>query len=432
MIKLPIRTYFFIVLLAGFAGCADKKGFNPSPEVKIIQPAESINITVPDSVLVKARLFDEDTLREVSLNLLDRDKQPVSGSVIFRPDSTDYTLHYDYPINDTLVETGTYYLQVSAYDGGRQFARNVKAHIQGVEKRVQGFIVIRGENEYLTLERYNADFKRIKKQSFLTDYHTSRFHSPRKLLFLAGAAQTPLKVIHMEDIVTQWEKSFSADRDYHFMDNMILSGNKLLTSYYSKQESAVYNFSGNRMKDIQLENSYFPGKMALSGEYIFLERISYGFTERKLGVYYRETAAHAESYQIAANDVFAMKAFNNDSLFMAARAGESHKLMLFNNETKVFSSLKTFQSKPMQLILRDKNSFLISTAKHIYNYHIKNDYLQMIHSGQKKIIRYDKVNDRVYILYESRVEVIDATLGLTANSFPLQEEITDFHLFYNR
>lgn len=44
----------------------------------------------------------------------------------------------------------------------------------------------------------------------------------------------------------------------------------------------------------------------------------------------------------------------------------------------------------------------------------------------------DKVNDRLYIFSGSRVEVIDATLGLTVNSFPLQEKITDFHLFFNR
>ncbi|MCF8309715.1 MAG: hypothetical protein K9I68_11960, partial [Bacteroidales bacterium] len=418
--------------MMGFIACEDKNDFNPSPEIKVIKPEQGISLSVLDTVAVKARLSDEDTLRKVSLNLLDEKKRPVSGAKIFKPDSTHYTLRYDYPINDTLLETGTYYIQVSAYDGEREFARNVEAHIQGVEKRVQGFIVVRSEDKELVLERYNADFKRIKQQSFYSDYYTSQFHSPRKLLFLSGRKNTALKVIRMENIMPQWEKRFPADRDYHFRDNMLLNGERIFASYYSEQEAAVYNFSGNRMKDIQLEGNYFPGKMALSEGYIFLERINYGFSDRKLGVYYRETAAPIESYQIPAKEVFAMKALNNDSLFMAVQADDAYELVLFNKENKIFSSVKPLESKPKQLLGRDEDSFLISTAEHIYNYHLRDDYLDILYTGQNDLIRYDKTKDRIYILTGAQIEVIDAALGLSVNSFPLQEEITDFHLFYNR
>lgn len=432
MLKMLIRYMFFLFGLLALWSCAGEDNFNPSPQIRVLKPAGELSVNIPDSVHLSAEISDSDTVSRVTLNLLDSAKKPVSSPVVIKPERVFYVLDFHFPVTDTLLESGKYFIRITAFDGEKEFARTISVNLQAVPKQVRGFVLISLNGQEFSVDRYSRNFEPLQKRIFLDEYYSSIFYSAERLLFLTAKKNIPLIALHMAKITTQWQKDFVSSVDHHFLDAMQVSDNRLYTAYSGENKLVAYSFSGNPVLEIFLDGNYFPGKLALSDEFIFLERIQYGFSDRKLGLFYRQTGGHSETYELPFSEVYSITSLNADSLAMVIKEKSMNKVVLFNHRNQVFSRLKDLEGTPVQSTLMDNRVLLIATSKKLYKYDFNDNWLDEIYTGAIKTFRYDDTEHLIYILTNSEMVLIDAALGLEVNSFNLQQEIMDFHLMYNR
>ncbi len=437
MLKMLIRYIFFLFGLLALWSCAGEDNFNPSPQIRVLKPAGELSVNIPDSVHLSAEISDSDTVRRITLNLLDSAKKPVSSPVVIKPERVFYVLDFHFPVTDTLLESGKYFIRITAFDGKKEFARTISVNLQAVPKQVRGFVLISLNGQGFSVDRYSKGFDPLQKRTFRDEYHSSIYYSAERLLFLTAKKNIPLIALHMDKITTQWQKDFVSSFDHHFLDAMQISDSRLYTAYSSENKLVAYSFSGNPVMEIFLDGNYFPGKLALSDEFIFLERVQYGFSDRKLGLFYRQTGGHSETYELPFSEVYSITSLNADSLAMvikenSMKENSMNKLVLFNHRNQVFSRLKDLEGKPVQSTHMDNGVLLIATSKKLYKYNFNDNRLDEIYTGAIKTFRYDDTEHLIYILTSSEMVLIDAALGIEVNSFNLQQEIIDFHLMYNR
>lgn len=97
-----------------------------------------------------------------------------------------------------------------------------------------------------------------------------------------------------------------------------------------------------------------------------------------------------------------------------------------------FAEVRELDEKPIQIIIRNNHSLLIRAEQKIWRCNIYGNILHKLYEGVINAMRYDNTDDRVFILTPTHLKAISASWGLQLNSFPLQEEFTDVHFFYNR
>jgi len=432
MLKILIRFSAFFILALPIVSCQEEEEFNASPEIRILNPSGEVSIAIPDTVNVSAEISDKDSVHRITLTLLNSSKQPVSGSVLFTPGVVNYKLDYAFPISDTSLTSGNYFIRISASDGKKDFARNISLKVQAVPRVLTGFVFIRQKNQWFSVEKYSTNLELVKKRSFQDEYYSSVYQTNKKFLFVSAKKHIPLVAIKLDELSISWQEQISSSFDYHIKDEMRIYRDRLYIAYAGENRLVIYNFSGNPVNEITLEQRFMPGKLALSDDYIFLERIKYGQTGRKLGVYFYQTAAHSESYDLPYTDLLTLTSLNTDSLALTVKHHNRFKLSIFNHKKHFFSDLIRLDGKPFRTVLIEPGLLLIGTDTKLYRYHLEENRNQELFTGEVSAFRYDPTKDVVYVLTPSKLLLIEATLGTLVNSFTLQEEITDFHLIYNR
>lgn len=431
MTRIAMVTAVLVMILLLFRSCSDEESTNLSPKVRVIQPGQCSHLTIPDSVYIAMECIDED-LRSVSLSLINTAKTPVAKSMTYYPKRDTFSLQTYFPVTDTLLGSGTYFIRITASDNENTFTQDLKLMVHGVPRKVQGYIMIGADNQTTQIQHRDADFRRLGQKGITLNYYSSAFYSAAKLLFVEGLKTHPLTAFHVDKITQAWYYDIASSQDHHAADEIVYSDKELIASFYSKKQLIAFTKEGKSKREILMDENFFPGKMALSDRYLFLERVNYGFTLRKLGMYYRETFGEAESYDIPASEVFDMVAVSDDTLFLATQQNGEFRLLLFQPANNIFSVRTKLDEKPVQIILRNNNSLLMRTEHKVWHYIIREDVLYTIYDGATKAMRYDSTEDRVFILTPHHLKAVSASLGSQLNSFPLQEEFTDFHLFYNR
>lgn len=107
------------------------------PVINILSPAEEIFISAVDTFNVKALISDNENLESISVVVLDIDQKQVSDIQSVNPSENPFNLDIDHIINDRYLESGQYYIQVSATDGVNLKKEFVKINLTSVQQEFQ-------------------------------------------------------------------------------------------------------------------------------------------------------------------------------------------------------------------------------------------------------------------------------------------------------
>lgn len=105
----------FIVLLILLSGCK-KEGDSNGPEVEWSLPQQFSSISSVDTFLVQANISDADGVTRVSVNLTDQMGTSLASMGDEFPNQTNYSLNKNFYLNLPDLSSGTYYLNLEAYD----------------------------------------------------------------------------------------------------------------------------------------------------------------------------------------------------------------------------------------------------------------------------------------------------------------------------
>jgi hypothetical protein len=116
--SLVSKKYFFLflLLLGGLFSCKKDKDVT-APKISFNTPIENQSFNVFDYVTVNASVSDETHLESVNVRLLDVNHSPVHVIVPVSVTGSSMTINVPYLLDNIHLETGIYYIMISASDG---------------------------------------------------------------------------------------------------------------------------------------------------------------------------------------------------------------------------------------------------------------------------------------------------------------------------
>lgn len=107
---------FTIVLL----GACRKDHDEDAPKVRFLEPASSLTLLVPDTILVRVEVSDERIVERVTIALNDGNGVPVAPTLSVQVGAASATIVRALPITNERLLSGTYTLAVTARDGSNE------------------------------------------------------------------------------------------------------------------------------------------------------------------------------------------------------------------------------------------------------------------------------------------------------------------------
>lgn len=155
--KVRIRIFWYLVLL--LAGCKDEKPA-PLPVLEIVEGTAARSLQVPDTLRFTVRASDEEGLARLRVELASSGANfaPLSPPLIYPLSGNSQTISVAYPLNDTLLDDGSYQLVVRL-ESQREYSQLfIPVQLVGVPRQVTGLCFLAVSGNTSRLYRSGPDF----------------------------------------------------------------------------------------------------------------------------------------------------------------------------------------------------------------------------------------------------------------------------------
>ena len=420
----------FILHISLLTSCK-KETDTQHPVIKYISPHELQEFNVLDTISIEANITDDNIITSVKVGLVDNNFNPVLPSVFVYPNSADYKLDIEYPVNDPYLETGEYYVQVRAEDGTSFKNQYQLIFIKGIPRELDKVIVVT-QGGFNKIKIFEIDKSDNLNPLFEIngDYSDSEINSRYQQLYISGRELINLTAY---DLITQksdWEKEVFPPIPMHNNDCLHFDEN-LFVSYHTNYIYG-YRHNGSQMFNTIVENDKTPSVLARFNELLLVDLQSKTGGITYVATYYLATGA--EKQRLATNyrvvDFFKT---DNNNVLIAGNSMEEGVLKLYDPYLNIETALLPVPGKIACIEKLTDNNFIIGTDNTLLIYDHDQSLLTSILPGKVAYrIRFDETENNIYTVSAKLIEKIKYPQMLFQKSYPIPDSIFNIHLLYNK
>ena len=173
-----------IFLFVLFFSC--KKEDTLDPVIVLEKPASQITVGTSDTILVEAKITDNENIEKVTVQLLSINFVPVNSALILQPGTSEFHLSVNYILQNTQLSSGTYLIGVTASDGHNTAYAYREIYVLALPQVRKAIFVL--SKSALGQIRISKTDSLNQLQSFLslpTDYSGSSISSRDQVLYLS-------------------------------------------------------------------------------------------------------------------------------------------------------------------------------------------------------------------------------------------------------
>lgn len=331
MIKHRISTYTLAILLATLwlaTGCR-KDDDGEAPLIELSSPTENQQYYAFDDIAVIGTVYDNRQLLYVRIQLIDENMTPVLAAMQLTPESNTFTLNHAYTLDDVLLKSGMYYLQVQASDGVQATNKFIKLNITGAPKKLKYVIAITQNGSNLNVVKIDSAFNATTLLTVSSDYLGSGVCNDYGLFYLGGSYTGDINVYEMDDWQKVWEVPITLNPPFAWFTGMYVSGEYLRVGYRNGKYEKYDRF-GNLKVSINTASGWAPRKFCLIDDKLVTEEKSSTGPENMLEIRYEFSGAIAGDYFITEN-IVGMLAIDDENLVRVTNdASNQAHLYVFN------------------------------------------------------------------------------------------------------
>ncbi|MGQ9847033.1 MAG: hypothetical protein ACUVQP_05970, partial [Bacteroidales bacterium] len=143
-----------------------KKDLNEAPSLNLYLPVENFTIQSVDTFQVKAVASDDNANNlRLTVYLADFNLQSVSVTNVYNFSGNFANLDILYILNERWLESGVYYLVVTASDGELLTRKFVKLYLSSIPKKIIGYVVGINSGQYCDIYIGDTNFVFTKKST---------------------------------------------------------------------------------------------------------------------------------------------------------------------------------------------------------------------------------------------------------------------------
>jgi hypothetical protein len=422
----------FILFFTGFAISSCKEDHVGSiPVINISSPYKGQEYFIPDTITVKAYISNDIILGSIQVGLVNEQFISVGPVIYLVTESNNFNLELDYPLIQTSLETGNYYLYIRAESENEFKNKYQSIHITGAPKVLENIIVLTKKDvTSIEVSAVDSDSNTEFLFEIKGDYSSSETDSKNRLLYVAGYKTFDIQTYNLENKEIEWQRTAFPPLPVHTTDCFYFDEG--LYASYASYYIYGFRYNGSLIFNTTVEESKIPSRIMKIKEFLLadLQSKTTGFTY--LATYYISTGAEKQRIQTNYKVVDFYDAGGNNILIIGNQDSQG-VIWLFDPWTNIQTFLQNVQGKIICSVNLSEESFLLSVQDKVLFFKINPVTLTEILDGQILYrLRLDPINQKIYAAGEKQLFVLGYPEIKIQNAISFPDSILNLHLFYNR
>jgi hypothetical protein len=422
------RPVVWGVLFSVLGWSACKKKDEVPPQVIIFSPNGGQYFNVYDTIQVSFQITDETELVSASVDVLNENFIPVTAKTSIQ----NYTGTASVILDDKLLETGDYFLQVAANDGSNVTREFVEIRIVAIPKERRAIYVATsngsGQDQLWRVDSLMQQYAMwLQPQQ---DVLKLCVNSRQDQMALVGRYSTGIRSYDLSFQNLNWiDNLFSVSQTQRFMD-LACGTNSLYTTIYDR-EIRQYGSNGALIRNFET-GDYRPESVAVGEDRLLVEEALVGDDLHILNVYYEPTNALLWEVNFEM-DIVGITFLEDNVVLVFGNDATQARVFHYNMENNSFW-------EPRQLpigmvhsaVSLEGGSVAFTHDNGVYAYTYSPNFLQLIRPGTGyRQLQYDADNGTVLSSSANMLEELSPT-GQLVNSIALPDSVVSFDIHYTR
>ncbi len=423
------------ILLIGLIGnlmlISCKKTDDTPPTMSIQSPGDHAEFYVGEVIPVIGSVSHHKAIAFVRILLQNDLQQPVLDPWYSYPGTTTFAIDKDYPIYDTLLETGIYTLVITSSDGENRKNVYRTLRINGINQKFQKALAVCIPN---SLNTYVYGIDDGNNSNILYDlpygYIDSDISSANRQFYFIKPEPSRLFAYNLDE--PELDYSIDAGLPYPFISDIEYSeplvftaaGNGIITAYDRTGYPNYVTLSSNDSVPYLVHSHY---NVVLT----YCERR--GGPEKYIRQYYRATGVFKTGYQIGVSVIALFSADEETALILWNEYGNSG-LYLFDAASNIITFNYNLPSGEIRhAVETGLGTFLISHELGIYEYDHHSGLLSEWYSDlDTETLAFDRTRNVVYSTNGADVKIINYSNKDIISEFTMPYPVKMIHIQYNK
>ena len=384
---------------------------------------------------MNATVTDDVKISSVSVSLMDAGQHLAHITVPVSVSSPSMTLNMQYLLDNIHLESGFYYIKITASDGENDSHKFQKIYLIAVPKILKTIYLVSNTGSSQTnLSAIDSAFSAITPyNTFSGDHLASSVSSYYQQAYICG--------------------NFTGNFTGHILDYNspkftvapVTSSNPYFTGYFnddkysyvSKYDGNIkgYNYSGGIFYGANALPGYYAKQMCFNDGYLISEENEIFTSTKKLVTYF--PSGSVEKNCALPQDVVQFCEMDASNVFVFGNVSGQATIGLFDRVNNNLWSPYPFALAGGSLLSAlkiDSDTYLLGHSNGtIYKYQYASGSVTTYLTGYSAIkLKYDGVQNKLYVVEANRVTTFNMTTLGMVNTINSGETILDIHLLYNR
>ena len=406
-----------------------------APDITINTPVDNQTFNVYDYITVNASVSDQTKIETLSVTLVDAQQSPAHVTVPISVTSASMTFNLQYLLDNIHLESGIYYMLISASDGKHDSHAYRKINIIAVPKVLKTVYVTSKTSSFQTnLSAVDSTFTSIiPGHTFSGDHLGSSVSSYYQQGCMCGNYTGNFSGIDLSNY------------NVKFGISPVISGNPYFTGFYnddktnyiSKYDGNIkgYDYLGSINYGASAIGGYYSEHICFNSGYLISEQQDRTSSAKMLTTYF-PSSGFEKNCALTQNIVsFCEKDATN--VFLFGNVGTQGVIQLFERINNNIWNPYPF-TLPAGTVLSavkiDADTYLIGYSNGtVYKYQYLSGSLTTYMTGYTAVqLKFDDLTNELYVVEANKISVFDYTSLALHHSVISAEQILEINLLYNR
>ncbi len=425
-------TLFISFLVLIVSSCQKEDTFPPI--ITIIAPSENSYFEVGDSIYFHFHVSDNVQVSTISVVLLDEQNRMLGKYKHFYSHENSLEISDYYPIMDTTLSSGIYYLKCNASDGNNVVGKSVKIKINGIPQKSLGlFAIIQASSHQTDIYQVDTNYVSSLWAQYDIDFFDARIDYLYQQLYLFPKSYGNMSAINLQTQSANWTISRLNQNSEEWFQGIELIDHRLYVGDYNSNLT-IYDHSGVITTLFPALPNYTVKKMLVYNGITFLYEAHKGIGQQK------RITVYNLGMNLIQNIIF-------DYDLVAWFPRDENNLTLFYNTDEglkianlyYFLSGITVIASNVNYVLLDvekisEKTFLLGTDKGVLYYDLNSPitFSVVLTKENVKNIDYNEVTSQVAASSGNELFIFSLPDGTISESLLFSDEIQKLFWNYNK
>jgi len=434
MLKMRIQLVFtvFCVFL-WLSGCKTEDASGPFPSVVIAIPIDNQAYKYLDTIFIKAEISHPQAIDFVRVSLIDKESSPVLPVLNFYPDDHVFTLETSIVLDNLLLESGQYSIQVKASADGEISNEWAAINYTSVPRKPESLIVLtKGPGSSCRIMDVSSGNQITERFTYTGDFSGSAVCSRYQLFFTAGAVSSGLNAWDLTNNKLRWNIPAVSSPPLPYFTSIYSNNDEV---YVSTRDAYISGYSESGMSTFrskQFSNGYF---IASTRYKLWLTAVFEPFNSvlNELIIFNYPGGTVFNRLQFE-GDMVSFAGYLPDEILIFINNGSTSAAYSYSFEQNMLLKLKDFpQGRILRVSMPDSQNAFLAMEDGVYWYRpqIASIVKVLTKEGISDLI-YDDISGKLFVATGKQVEVFDFPTMQITDIYNFTDEIVNIHLRFNK